>query len=293
MLVSMHTNELSYRFGIKETLELLRDSGFDAYDITLYGKASRLFNEYFSEDNYLEKARNLRAFADKIGIVCNQSHAPYCSDKKIEKDSIEFKNIIKAMEIASILGAKSIVIHPLQYLRYIENAKVLKEENLRFYGQLIPFAKKFDVCILTENMWQRNKLNNQIINSVCSTPEEFCEYIDMLNCKHVKGCLDLGHAALVGIGADRFIKAMGKGRLFALHVHDNDFMSDLHTMPVTSKIDFNAITDALAEINYQGDITFESGNYFKNFPDELVLSAARLMCEVGRYLIRQIEEKKH
>ena len=278
---------------MKETLRILRDSGFDAYDITLYGKTSKVFNEYFMGDDYIQKANDLHAFADGIGIVCNQAHAPFCSDKKIEKGSEEFNNTLKAMEIASILGAKNIVVHPLQYLDYIENAEFLKEENLRFYSDLIPFAEKFGIRILTENMWQRNKMNKNIINSVCSTPEEFCEYVDMLDSEHFKGCLDLGHTALVGVETDRFIKAMGKERLFGLHVHDNDFISDLHTMPFTSKINFYAITEALAEIGYDGDLTFESGNYFEKFPDELVLSAARHMCEVGRYLVCQIERKKY
>lgn len=292
MLVSMHTDKLIYRFGIRETIQLLHDAGFDAYDITLYGKTSNIFNEYFMDNDYIQKANNLRSFADSIGIVCNQSHAPFYSHKKIEEGSLEFNNIIKAMEIASILGAKNIVIHPLKYLDYVENAKFLKEENLHFYSELIPYAKKFGIRILTENMWQRNTIKNNIVKSVCSTPEEFCEYVDMLNSEHFKGCLDLGHTALVGIETDAFIKALGKERLFGLHVHDNDFISDLHTMPFTSKIDFHAITDALAEIGYEGDLTFESGHYFNKFPDELILSAARHMCEVGKYLVKQIERKK-
>ena len=136
-------------------------------------------------------------------------------------------------------------------------------------------------------------MNKNIVNSVCSTPEEFCEYIDMFDSEYFKGCLDLGHTALVGTETDRFIKAMGKNRLLGLHVHDNDFISDLHTMPFTAKMDFHAITDALAEIGYEGDLTFESGHYFNKFPDELVLSAARHMCEVGKYLMAQIKRKKH
>lgn len=292
MLVSMHTKELIYRFGLEETLVLLHNAGFDAYDVTLYGKTSRIFNEYFADDDYVEKANKLRAFSDNIGIVCNQSHAPFFSGQKIEVGSVEFYTVVKTMEVASILGAENIVIHPLKHLDYAENSKLLKEENLRFYGNLIPYAEKYGIRILIENMWERNKFTKNITYSVCSTPEEFCEYIDMFDSPYLKACLDIGHAALVGIEVGHFIKTLGKNRLFGLHVHDNDFISDLHTMPFTSNINFHSITDALGEIDYVGDITFESVDYLKKFPDELVPSAARHMCEVGKYLAEQTYRKK-
>ena len=39
----------------------------------------------------------------------------------------------------------------------------------------------------------------------------------------------------------------------------------------------------LHEIGYQGDITFEAGTFFRNFPEPLLPSAAKLMADVGKY----------
>ena len=50
--------------------------------------------------------------------------------------------------------------------------------------------------------------------------------------------------------------------------------------------------DSLAEIGYEGDITFEALSFVRPFPDELIPSALRLMADVGHYFKNQIEAKK-
>ncbi|MBQ8005797.1 MAG: hypothetical protein IJ303_05755 [Clostridia bacterium] len=46
----------------------------------------------------------------------------------------------------------------------------------------------------------------------------------------------------------KMIDVLGKDRLKALHVHDVDGHSDLHTLPFFSKIDWNSILKALRGI---------------------------------------------
>ena len=57
-------------------------------------------------------------------------------------------------------------------------------------------------------------------------------------------------------------------------------------------MDFDAITKALAEVNYKGEFTYEAGRFYRNMPDELIPSALKFMVEVGRYLIDKIEAYK-
>ena len=49
---------------------------------------------------------------------------------------------------------------------------------------------------------------------------------------------------------------------------------------------------ALAEIDYKGDLTFEADAFYRGKPVELYPAATKFMCEVGRYLITQIENAK-
>lgn len=103
------------------------------------------------------------------------------------------------------------------------------------------------------------------------------------------GCLDIGHVSLMNADIPTFIKTMGNKRLQALHVHDTDYKSDKHTLPFMEKIDFIAMCKALAQINYKGDLTFEADDFYRGKPVELYHVATKFMCEVGRYLITQIE----
>ena len=288
MLVSCPTEVLEEKLGgLENTVKLLSDVGFDAYDITLCGMYKN--EEHWANlDSYKEEAEKLRAFADKVGIVCNQSHAPFPSSVgDPEKDEIIFKKIVRSMEVASILGAKIIVVHPKQHLPYADNRETLFKMNVEFYKSLLPYCEKFGIKIATENMWQRNKNNRSIVDSTCSRAVEFCEYIDAVNSKWLVGCLDIGHVALVGGNIPAFIRAMGNERLQALHVHDVDFIVDSHTLPFTANVDFNEVTDALSEIGYEGDMTFEAMKFFRNFPAEVLPEAARLMCAVGKHLAKR------
>lgn len=290
MLLSTETKSLAKKFGEKETIRILKTAGFDAFDISL----TDLINDenyIFNGDNYIEVAKELKAYADSIGIVCNQAHAPFHSScGKPEKDEWIFNKIVRSIEIASVMGAKIIVVHPKQHLNYAENIEELFQLNVEFYKRLIPFAKKFGIKIAVENMWQMNNGARSITDSTCSRAWEFCKYIDAINSEWIVGCLDIGHASLMGTDIAKFIKTLGNKRLQALHVHDTDFVNDSHTIPFSLKVDFMSVCKALKEIEYKGDFTFEAGNYYKNFPNDFCPSAAEFLCKVGRRLIKEIKE---
>lgn len=105
--------------------------------------------------------------------------------------------------------------------------------------------------------------------------------LDEVNSPWIVGCLDLGHSALVGVEPADFIRALGKTKLQALHVHDVNYRRDCHNLPFTEKLDWESIAVALREIGYQGEFTFEADNFLFGFPKELYQPAAKLMVETG------------
>ena len=289
MFVSTST-ALSPIIGMQKNLELIKTAGFTAYDINLDGNAENKIHADFAGDDYLEKAYTLKEFADSIGIPCNQSHAPFGSQYgDATPDTPLFQRTVRAMEVASILGAKGIVVHPMQHLHYPYYIKELKQINYRFYSDLLPYAEKFGITILTENMWRNQPVSKNIIPSTCAWAEEFCEYIDMMKSPYMKGCLDIGHCLLTGENLERIITMMGADRLAALHIHDVDGVRDNHTLPYTRAVNFEEMLGALKAIGYMGDITFESGNFERRFPEELYLSALRLTADVGHYFKSRLE----
>ena len=290
MLISCPTEFLDERLGgIDRAIALLADAGFDAYDFTFWKMNDPA--HFMNQENWRDEILRLKAVADEKGIVCNQSHAPFPSSVGDEqRDEEIFEQIVRSIEGAAILGAKSIVVHPKQHLPHAEQAAKLKQMNLEFYNRLMPYAEKFGIKIATENMWQRNPHTKHPIDSTCSRAPEFCEYVDMINSPYMVGCLDIGHVFLTGADLGDFIRTMGKDRLQALHVHDNDFTHDSHTLPYLLSIDFSQMTDALREIGYEGDLTFEANSFFKRIPDALLPAAARYMHEVGKHLASEIQK---
>jgi sugar phosphate isomerase/epimerase len=118
--------------------------------------------------------------------------------------------------------------------------------------------------------------------------------VDTLDSEYMVACLDIGHVGLPE-SDDRawdFIRALGHERLQSLHVHDNDYRADKHALPYQGKIDWNEVTKALGEIDYQGDFTYElSENLFpEHMPDELVPYAVKYAANIGKHLCSKVEE---
>lgn len=293
MLLSTTTDYLSRIYSLEESLEILANAGFKAYDFSCFS-GNKAFDLVESE-YYKERAQSLRKYADDLKLVCNQSHAFFHSSTgDSEKDRVIYERILRDMEVASILGAKIIIVHPKQHLPYSQNAEALFRMNVEFYKSLIPYCRKFGIKVAMENMFQWNSKGDCALDSTCSRAAEFCRYMDAVNSEWIVGCLDIGHTALIdkNLSLPEFIKELGPRRIKALHIHDNNARYDLHTLPFTQSLDFDGFVSALAEIGYEGDFTYEADSFLAKFPKELMPAASKFMCEVGEYLVGQFKAKK-
>ncbi len=287
MILSTQTDYLGRKFGEEKAIDILADAGFDAIDLSMFSMKDD--SSVFNQSGYKEFAEKLKKQARGRGLFFNQAHAPFpCSKLDDEYNTMIFERLVRSIEIAGIVGAKCIVVHPMHHLYYLENSEKLKEINIEFYRSLAPYAKAAGVKIALENMWQRNPETKEIVVSACSRTKDFVDWIDTLNDDCFTACLDLGHCGLYGFDAAETIKGLGE-RLGALHVHDNDYFSDAHTAPYLGKMHWDTICDALAKIGYKGDLTLEADNFFTPFGEELAPSAAKFLHDIGRNLIKRIE----
>ena len=270
----------------RDAVMLAKNAGFEAIDFSF------LEEPYYAESGFGEDwYRDLRKIADDHGIVFNQAHAPFSTSfKDPDRTEERFWEVVRSMKHAAILGIPVTVVHPMQHLRYCHEGapEQLFQINMDFYRRLIPYCEEYGVKVALENMWQYEP--KYVINhSTCSSPTEMIRYFDTLNSPWITCCLDLGHATLVE-DTPAFIRALGAERLGALHVHDVDGVHDSHMPPYTGVTDWQQITEALKDIGYQGDFTFEVCAWLKKVPMCLHESALKLLSDSGHHLVKQINE---
>lgn len=292
MRLSTQTNFYVKNFGYLNGINRLSKLGYDCLDLTLWHLGQSQDDPLLSDD-FANTAKKIKETAQKNGVTFNQCHAPYAfadrsffTNPKAKEDMLFRLN--RSIAIAGIIGAENIVVHPLHGSRYLDKTReqILKL-NTSFYGELVPAAKKAGVKIAVENMWRYNPENHQILPDTCADPNELALYVDTLNNtfgNYFVACLDIGHCILTGFSPEYCINVLGD-RLKATHFHDNDAVTDSHTLPFTQKIKFEPIMKALKNINYQGDLTFEADKFLSGFPLEFCDTAAEFMLKTGRFLI--------
>lgn len=289
MILSSQNAGLAAAYGQEGAIDVMKEAGYDAIDMSLFGMSSD--TSVFNSEDYKKRALEIRAYADKKGIAFNQSHAPFIFNWKNPSEYEErvLPRTIRALEVTALLGGRICIVHPISPMEYLGHEEELFERNMAMYRTLLPYAKEFDVKIALENMWQIERKRKHIGANVCSHAREFARYLDTLDDEHFVACLDLGHCGLVGEEAQDAIRILGHDRLKALHVHDNDYRNDTHTMPFMSEMCWEEIMKALADIKYDGEFTYEADNFLAHFPKDYKPQAAKFMVQTARYLIGRYE----
>lgn len=288
MLLSTQTDVVFRRMSEKDGIDIFARAGFDAIDFSMFPMSDD--NSPLNSVDVNEYAKNLRKMAEDAGLRFNQAHAPF-PGWRVGDDAYNEKlppRVIRAIKIAGLLGAKAIVVHPIAVPG---GGEAQKEFNLNYYRGMEQVALDYGVKIALENMWGWDGRRNYIVPNVCSFGEDLADYYDELNPEAFTVCLDLGHCGLVGDEADHAIKALGHNRLGALHVHDNDYRNDTHTIPYAlgCKMNWNKITQALGEIDYTGDFTYEADCFLGRYDNDTLPIAVTHMANLGRKLIEKID----
>lgn len=292
-MILSQTTWCALRFGEKRSIEMIAAAGFDAADYSM--TELRSDGGILSTDEYKKYAAELRETAERCGIFFNQAHA--VTYMGAEDAETEYRRLVaanrRAIEVAGLMGIKTIVVHPISGGRYIGREEQVFELNMKYFRELLPCAEKYGVKIACENMWCGDEKRGVARGSVCSNPFEHAHYVDEINNEMFAACLDVGHSSLAGREAQDCIRVLGS-RLQALHIHDNDYRDDMHTLPGLSEMNWDEITKALADINYQGDFTLETDHFFDSLTTvEETKTGLKLSELIGRKMISKIENFKN
>lgn len=295
----------------EEKFKALKEAGFDAIDFSLCCNlssadiVSNKHSDYFdmSEEEIIQnRIKPFKESACRNNIYFGQLHAPYptyvIGNNTMNNYIIEV--VKKSLRISAFLECPYVVVHPIM-LAYSLGYNEEYEANIKFYSELIPYAKKYGVTICLENMFHTKK--GHLYESSCSDAQEAVHYIDKLN--NIAGfecfgfCFDLGHANIVGKNIRHSLNTLGH-RVKALHIHDNDSKDDLHMMPFSCAVnwgndlvtDWEGFLNGLADIDYKGTINFETHQSFHVFPKTVHKEMLTLTCAIGNYFAQEIENRK-
>ena len=291
MRLSIETYGLRRRYGDFEAARLIAEAGFDAMDYSSYWYA----DSPLAREDYRDYAQRLRAHIDGLGLACNQSHAPFAMKygQPFDMTCPEFREVVRSLEVASILGAGQIIVHSLAMPEELrDDVEATHAYAMAYYSALLPYAEEFGIRIAVENLFVRYKDRKFVYSKRLNSPETLSRVVRELDSPWVTACLDMGHAAMVGYEPEDFIRGMERGLLGAVHIQDGDYMEDRHTVPYVGQYHWEAIMKALAETGYTGDLTFEVYKLYQNLPDTAIPHALKMAEAVGRHMIGIFERNR-
>lgn len=249
-------------------IELCARAGYKVLDINLceaMNPQSRM-----RTDDWQNFVKDIAELGRRWGVEFAQSHLPYYnvfSPQPPEKIKLMEELIRRCIIASAELGVKWAVAHPVSPC----------EKNLSYYSVHLETAKKAGVGIALENDYGFDIPG-------------LCQLADAFNDPLIGICYDFGHANLNGGFHRENLRTIGK-RLKATHVQDNFFTADDHLMPFFGKTDWADAMTALAEIGYEGDLTFEIQEFGRYLPNELKHLVVELSVKIGNYLIELYEKE--
>ena len=276
--------------GFDFCVELCARAGYKCLDLNLceaMNPGSRLRG-----DDWEKYVKDIAELGRRWGVEFTQSHLPYYdifANNDPAKAELMEELIRRSIIASGELGVKWTVTHPgTLYSAGPDTAKSL-EKNIEYYSVHLETAKKAGIGIALENDFEYQGPHHQRIFGAYIP--ELCELADAFNDEAVGICYDFGHANLCGGFHRENLRLIGN-RLRATHVQDNYFLNDDHLMPFFGKTDWADAMAGLAEICYEGDLTYEIQEFGRYLPNELKHLAVQMSVEIGNYLLRLYGEAK-
>ena len=210
-------------------------------------------NRLLEGDGWRERVLALRAQADALGVRYTHAHAPYNVGSRDPRQ-------IRSVEAAALLGARSIVMHPIHEIdgRIIEDVDEFLRVNLEAVAPILPLMEEHGVILLFENiLWGATIHPKNIVALVKAVDSPLCGW-----------CFDTGHAHFYGI-EPCVLRELDVPPL-SLHIQDTHGpgYGDEHLLPGDGNIDWKEFLDILQEIGYTGELVLEAHHQSYVAPDE-------------------------
>ena len=272
------------------SLKLVREAGFKYADYTFHFDYCTRSGVY--SNDYEKYVEDVKRAAETIGIKMVQAHSPL--GKPLEDDDGQFLlDTLRCVDACGAWGIPNLVVHT-GYRKGLTKEQTF-DENKKFFQPILERAEKYGVNILAENfnvMWREGVY--WIDNAT-----DLLSFIEYVNHPLMHVVWDVGHANLQPMNQEQEIKLLNK-HVLALHIQDNDGISDLHQLPFLGTLNMDLVMHGLKNIGYKGYFTFEVGETFTppdkkrqysednrllKAPLEIKMAVERLLYDIGKYVL--------
>lgn len=240
--------------GTDQDLELIRSYGYEAIDYQGFiNTETPLFQ--MNDQEFEAHLKAQRKAIEAAGLMIHQTHGPwrYPPQDATEADRKDrFEKMARSIEGTAILGSRHFIIHPIMPFGVNDKGheKETYELNLEFMGRLSRVGQENGVIVCFENMPFPGL-------SLASIPS-ILNFVKTINSDYFKMCLDTGHCTMFDLPLPDAVRLIGTEYLYALHIHDNNGVNDLHWHPFNGVINWTDFGNALNEIGYKGVISLET-----------------------------------
>lgn len=273
---------------IPSTIKVYKEAGYKVLDMNFHDCA--MFPTPMWTDEWKKYVESIKNEAMKCSIEFSQSHSHFYNytDKNLENREWLEEQVRRDVLGSEMLGVKWMVIHAATDWESVDQLASSRKQGIDYMRRLSDFAGKHNVGIAIENLWEMNIAPKR---RYCSFAEELVDLVDAIDAENVGICWDFEHSAIMKQDELEALKYVGK-RLKATHISDYYDKVHDHVLPYNGISDIDEMLRAIAQLDYEGDFTYETHRHTMNLPDELVLPAIRYSNEVGVYLLKRCEQFK-
>lgn len=271
-------NIWSFKGGmtVSECIKMARDAGYDGIELSLDEEGE------VSLDSTEQDILRIKKIAEDEGMEIPSlasglywSYPATSSDPKIRQKSMDI--VRKQLEIASILGADSILVVPGAVCAdFIPGCEVVDydvayDRALETFTELKKDAEEMKVHIGLENVW----------NKFLLSPIEMREFIDKIDSPYVGAYLDVGNVVYSGY-PEHWIKILGKR---IKKVHFKDFRKSVGTLDgfvdlLAGDVNFPAVMDAFSAVGYDDYVTAEMIPNYTHYTNQIIYNTSKSMDQI-------------
>ena len=257
---------------IKSAMEQASKMGFEGIELGIASQGVLTHNT--SQAECEEIVREAEKHGLEIsGVASGESWttSPTANDEDVRLKIIDFTQ--KALQITHWLGSDAYLFVPgAVEVFFLPDAEIIPydvcyQRASEAISQLVPVAEKLGVAIAVENVW----------NKFLLSPLEMREFIDNFNTSQVGVYFDVGNVLLTGY-PDQWIRILGS-RIKRVHIKDFKLSvgnADGFVDLLEGDVDFEAVKQALSEINYDGYVTAEMIPFTPGRPEKTAAAMKKI-----------------
>lgn len=228
---------------VEENIEKLIEHGADEIELLMDG---------IKWDDMDEQIKNIKKLYNEHERQLTFTIHPPAWDINLTSENkairqVSFEEYKRAIEFASDLEAKHVVIHPGFCFSPAFDKQIAQKRAKDYIADLCKIAKPLGVELAIENVGYKG--------TSIFTQQEYTEFLNDLD-ETATYLIDTGHAHLNHWNIPEMIRTV-KTRLHSLHLHDNSANSDEHLPIGEGTLNWKLIFEALSEIEGKCNLILE------------------------------------